>query len=97
MVRTPELCINIELDNGTCVSIVSVEDMSDYCNPTAQVLYTHVCILLTLISCQGALIKCCLIAASIVVVTSDLSLSDQLRSVTGAGLSIKLWSQLPQV
>ena len=50
VIRKPELCISIMLDNGNKVEVVSIKDLEDYCNPSSP----------------GALIKCCLLASKIV-------------------------------
>ena len=80
--RVRDLSIKIKLDSGKEVSVSKLEEMKDFCIPTAT----------------GALIKCCLIAAKIVDISGEAeSLDRQLTRICEGGLEICLWSDLPQV
>jgi len=79
--RTQSLHVSIFLGSGETLVIEKLEQMADYCNPTAP----------------AALIKCCLLAAGLVNTKpgSD-SLADQLAGGCGGGLQVEVWSDLPQ-
>ena len=78
-VSTPD--ITISLAEGESLVIKCLDDMLDFCNPTAP----------------GALIKCCLIATGIIDMSlPDKLFTDQMMKICGNGLKIELWSDLPQ-
>ena len=80
VMRRKNFNITITLDNGNQIQVDNLCNMKDYCNPGAQ----------------GALVKCCLIAARLVDMETDCSLDKQLEVVCGSGLDVCLWSDLPQ-
>jgi len=78
--RIPEMVVQIVLGEGEVIQIRSMVDLESHCNPTAK----------------GALLKCCLLAAKILDLSSDETVEQQLQAVFQAGLRLESWSQLPQ-
>jgi len=81
VIRTESKTISIFLGSGETLVIENLDQMTDYCNPTAP----------------AALIKCCLLSSGILRTDpKSSSLTEQLMSRCEGGLEVEVWSDLPQ-